>query len=78
MLQSDNRNQTETIEIVVNGEKRALPSGQSLLGLLAILNLDPARVAIELDRKIVRQPEWEATMVAHGSVVEIVQFVGGG
>jgi sulfur carrier protein len=66
------------IEIVVNGESRNVPAGQSLLSLLGHLELDPARVAIELDRRIVRKPAWEDTVVQAGARLEIVQFVGGG
>jgi len=42
------------------------------------LQLDPARVAIELDRRIVKQPLWPETPVRPGAQIEIVQFVGGG
>ena len=66
------------IEIVVNGEPRRVPEGQTLLDLLARLDLDPARVAIELDRRIVRKPDWEGTVLSPGARLEIVQFVGGG
>lgn len=66
------------IEIVVNGEPRALPPGQSILDLLRELQLDPARVAVELDRRIVKQPRWGETVLEAGAQVEIVQFVGGG
>lgn len=52
--------------------------GQTITGLLHSLQLDPARVAVELDRKIVKQPEWPATVLRPGTVLEIVQFVGGG
>ena len=66
------------IPITVNGEPRAIPSGQSILGLLRQLELDPARVAVELDRRIVKQPRWADTILDAGAQVEIVQFVGGG
>ena len=66
------------IKIVVNGESRAIPQGQSILELLRQLQLDPARVAVELDRRIVKQPRWADTMLEAGAQVEIVQFVGGG
>ena len=66
------------VEIVVNGDVRIVPEGQSLLDLLARLELDPARVAIELDRKIVKKPLWQETTLAAGARLEIVQFVGGG
>jgi len=66
------------IEILVNGEPRAIPPGQSILELLRQLQLDPARVAVELDRRIVKQPRWGETVLQAGAQVEIVQFVGGG
>jgi len=66
------------IDIVVNGELRSIPPGQSILELLRELQLDPARVAVELDRRIVKQPRWSQTVLEAGANVEIVQFVGGG
>jgi len=66
------------IEIVLNGERRATPEGQTVLGLLQQLELDPARVAVELDRCILKQPHWAGTVLRPGAEIEIVQFVGGG
>jgi thiamine biosynthesis protein ThiS len=66
------------IEILVNGEPQEIPDGQTVLGLLEQLGLDPARVAVELDRRIVKQPGWPATVLGAGAQLEIVQFVGGG
>jgi thiamine biosynthesis protein ThiS len=66
------------IEIVLNGEPRQFPEGRTLLDLLGELELDPARVAIELNRRIVKKPNWEGTVLDAGARVEIVQFVGGG
>ena len=66
------------IDIVVNGEPRAASEGQTILDLLHQLELDPARVAVELDRRIVKQPLWAATSLSAGAQIEIVQFVGGG
>jgi len=66
------------IEIVLNGERRPVPDGQTVLGLLKQLELDSSRVAIEFDRRILKQPHWEETVLRPGVEVEIVQFVGGG
>ena len=65
-------------EIVVNGVVRQAPAGQTLLGLLRDLELEPSRVAVEMDRRIVKRAEWEALELAPGAKLEIVQFVGGG
>ena len=67
-----------SIQITVNGEARVAPDGQTVLGLLQDLKLDPARVAVELDRRIVKQPLWRETALHTGAQLEIVQFVGGG
>ncbi|MGA2724408.1 MAG: sulfur carrier protein ThiS [Bryobacteraceae bacterium] len=66
------------IDIVVNGQPQSAPEGQTLLGLLDQLQLDPARVAVELDRRIIKQPQWAETILRPGAQLEIVQFVGGG
>jgi sulfur carrier protein len=66
------------IDIVVNGESRAAAEGATILDLLHQLELDPARVAVELDRRIVKQPLWNTTSLRAGAQIEIVQFVGGG
>ncbi|MFN0102392.1 MAG: sulfur carrier protein ThiS [Bryobacteraceae bacterium] len=66
------------IEIVVNGETRQVPSGTTITGLLAILDIPPERVAVELDRSIIKNIFWAATELHAGAKVEIVHFVGGG
>jgi sulfur carrier protein len=67
-----------SITIVVNGEERAMAQGDTIAVLVGSLGLDPERLAVELDRKIVKRADWSATVLAPGSEVEIVQFVGGG
>jgi thiamine biosynthesis protein ThiS len=69
---------TQTIEIVVNGETKAVPCGLSVLELLEVLSVEPNRVAVELDRSIVRRQQWDDVIIVPGAQLEIVQFVGGG
>ncbi|HLK18991.1 MAG TPA: sulfur carrier protein ThiS [Bryobacteraceae bacterium] len=69
---------TKEIQIVVNGQVRMVPEDQTLAQILAFLEILPDRVAVELNRGIVRRPEWDQTMVGPGDALEIVQFVGGG
>ena len=69
---------TEKIAIVLNGEHRTVPAGLNVLELLGVLDIPPSRVAVELNRSIVRKGEWESTVVTPGSQVEVVMFVGGG
>jgi thiamine biosynthesis protein ThiS len=42
------------MQVVINGESRCVPTGQSILELLESLRINPARVAVELDRRIVK------------------------
>ena len=69
---------TSTVHLLLNGEKREIPAGTSILELLARLELPPDRVAVECNRSIVRKEHWPATLVEDGWVLEIVTFVGGG
>ncbi|MEO8130179.1 MAG: sulfur carrier protein ThiS [Bryobacteraceae bacterium] len=66
------------IQIVLNGESRLVPEGLNVMELLVNLGVDPERVAVELNRTIVRQPDWTERKVESAATVEIVQFVGGG
>ena len=70
--------QTKQIEIVVNGETRRAPEGKTLAELLLWLEVDPSRVAVELNRSIVHRRDWERTPIGDRAALEIVQFVGGG
>ena len=69
---------TGMIEIIVNGEPREVPGGLTLAALLQFLGLDPARLAVELNRRIIQKDAWATTPIAAGARLEIVQFVGGG
>lgn len=70
--------ETKTIGIVLNGEARRVPEGLRVAGLLEFLEIDGQKVAVELNREIVRKPEWESAEVLDGAQVEVVWFVGGG
>ncbi len=69
---------TPQVEVAINGEIRSIPEGQTIRQLLELLEIDGARVAVEMDRRIVKPHDWDATAVPSGSHLEIVQFVGGG
>ena len=70
--------ETKTIQLVVNGEPKTVPQGFHVTQLLEFLGVDAAKVAVELNRSIVRKQDWAATVVADGAQLEIVWFVGGG
>lgn len=66
------------VEVMINGERRQVPAGATILELLAELEINPERVAIEFNREILRRENWATTRVHGGEQIEIVQFVGGG
>ena len=70
--------ETKTIGVVLNGEPRRVPEGLDVARLLEFLAVDPARVAVELNRSIVRKQDWSTTAVEDGAELEVVWFVGGG
>lgn len=65
------------IEVVVNGERRAVHAG-TLLDLLTQLEIDPRMVVVEHNRRVVRRPVLREVTVAPGDAIELVHFVGGG
>lgn len=64
--------------ITLNGERFELPAPITISGLLAHLDIDARRVAIEHNLVIVRRAMYDATAVNEGDTIEIVNFVGGG
>ncbi len=63
--------------VKVNGDARELADGETLRALVARYNLAPEKVAIELNRRLVRADKYD-TPLKEGDEVEIVTFVGGG
>ena len=70
--------ETRTIQILVNGEAKTVPQGLQVAQLLEFLAIDSTRIAVELNRSIIRKQDWAATSVEEGAQLEIVWFVGGG
>ena len=66
------------IALTVNGEAMQIPSGSTVADLLKTLALEPARVAVEHNLRVVPRAEHGAVRLNHGDRVEIVTFVGGG
>ena len=66
------------MRVYVNGEPRELNQPLTLAELVAELDLPPARIAIELNRTVVRRNDWSATTLNDEDRIEIVHFVGGG
>ena len=66
------------IDVSVNGRPMRVPAGSTLAQLLDTLSLDRARVAVELNLRVVPRAEHASLHLNHGDTLEIVTFVGGG
>jgi thiamine biosynthesis protein ThiS len=66
------------MEILLNGEKKSIPEGLNLSGLIEFLQLRPQQLAIELNFQIVKSNRWNEVYLSRGDKIEIVHFVGGG
>ena len=66
------------LRVFLNGESKDLPDTLTLAQLVTQLELPERRIAIELNRNVVRRREWENTVLSENDRVEIVHFVGGG
>jgi thiazole synthase len=69
---------SKAVKIYLNGELREFAEGLTIDALISTLGLEPTRVAIELNRHVVRRNDWQSAVLHHEDRVEIVHFVGGG
>jgi thiamine biosynthesis protein ThiS len=66
------------LRVYVNGETRELSDTLSLEQLVSQLDLPIMRVAVEVNRHVVRRTDWASTRLHDGDRIEIIHFVGGG
>ena len=64
--------------ITLNGDPYEVDAPLTVAELLARLEIDSRRVAVEHNLVVVRRAAFDATLVGDGDQVEIVNFVGGG
>ena len=65
------------MKLTINGQQQDSTS-TTLAQLIEQLGMKQDRVAVELNRNIVRREQWAETNLAEGDQLEIVHFVGGG
>jgi thiamine biosynthesis protein ThiS len=64
--------------ITLNGDRYELDEPITVAGLLAKLEIDPRRVAIEHNLNIIKRHTFTDVVIGEGDRLEIVNFVGGG
>ncbi len=68
----------DTISLSLNGEARLFQAPLSVAGLLAVLELDLRKVAVERNEEIVPRSIYADIALVSGDILEIVHFIGGG
>lgn len=66
------------MRITLNGDPYEIDQPLSVQELLERLQIDPRRVAVELNLVILKRHAFVTTLVGDGDRIEIVNFVGGG
>ncbi|MBI3490557.1 MAG: sulfur carrier protein ThiS [Acidobacteria bacterium] len=69
------------MQITLNGDRREIAgplATMTVAELLAQLEIDGRRVAVELNLVVLKRDAFGSTFVREGDSVEIVNFVGGG
>lgn len=66
------------MKVTVNGKSAEVKDGATVADLLAKFELQPARIAVELNERLVRRAEFASTPLRDGDRLELVTFVGGG
>jgi len=66
------------MQVLVNSSPVELPPGATVAGLLEQLHVPRTRVAVEVNRLIVRRAQHPETVLHEGDQIEVVTLVGGG
>lgn len=66
------------MQITLNGDPYTLPGPLTIADLLARLEIDGRRVAVERNLVVIKRDRYATTTIGEGDEIEIVNFVGGG
>ena len=69
---------TKKIKINLNGKTFFLTKGTSLFKVIKKTKLQPNKIAIELNRKIINKKNMNKIFLKNKDKIEIVHFIGGG
>ena len=68
----------DLVTITLNGDPYDLSGPVTISELLAKLDIDARRVAVEHNLVVIKRAAFDGAVVREGDQVEIVNFVGGG
>ena len=69
---------TKKIKINLNGKRLFLVKGTSVYNVIKKTKLQPNKIAIELNKKIINKKKANKIFLKDKDKIEIVHFIGGG
>lgn len=66
------------MKVFINGEEKSFEKSCNLLELLQRFSMPLERVAIEVNKIVVRKKDWDSILIGEDDRIEVVHFVGGG
>lgn len=66
------------VELTVNGKTLEVTDGATITALLEQLQIDPLRVAVQLNQRIIKRELYDRTALQAGDTLEIITFMAGG
>ena len=69
---------TKKIKINLNGRPLSVPTGTTVYKVIKKIKAQPSKVAIELNREIIKKKNISKIYLKDKDKLEIVHFIGGG
>lgn len=66
------------MKLIINGKNKEFSDSSTLHEVIAQCSANAEHVIAEINGKIIKSHQWQATNVADGDTIELVTFVGGG
>ena len=66
------------VELTVNGKKLEAADGATNTALLEELGINPLRVAVQFNQRVIKRKLYESTALQAGDMLEIITFMAGG
>ncbi len=66
------------VELIVNGKTRTVADDATITRLLEELQINPLKVAVQLNERIIKRELYECTLLQAGDTLEIITFMAGG
>ncbi len=66
------------LKVILNGKEEQVEAGTTVYGLVKLKGFNPDTVIVEFNNELVKQENWDVTVLKNGDRLEILRFVGGG